>query len=658
MKAQIRTIQSALILLLALANVSASATNNGDESSSFVLLSSSSPLKMEAIPSPGDPGHELPARLEERIASRKKIQSDDSVTEGSGGSVMFDLPIRKGITNSNPGFYSISNFVDQDLMAPDMLLDYNCGERTYDLENGLNHNGIDYFNFPYSWLMMDQDGSVVVAAADGTIIEKHDGEDDMSCAFSESARANEIWLEHADGSATVYTHLKKNSTTAKQEGDTVEAGEYLGVVGSSGFSTGPHLHFGVYDSGNNLIEPYEGACNSLNDDSRWNEQPDYYETGITLIASHDAQPVVPDCPTIEEPNFQNEFSAGDTAYFSAFFRDALTGIIGSIEIRDPSGITVVNFGNFEWTQSDHAAGASVITGAVEFPSNAESGEYTLRVTYGSAVQEHKFYIDSSPPTPPGATVANNAQNGLFFDPGKDGEGYNFVTTASGTIIYFYGSDKFGNRLWLISDLIPGSFRPGSNIEVTMFESTGGTFGSPVPSARGLSVWGTLVVRFSDCDNAVATLNGVDGNKVSNLIKLAGVAGTDCTDGGVTADSPWSGLWFAIADEGEGYNLVVAPNGAILYFYGFKSDGRRLWLISDLVVDQLQVGASVAADMYEATQGDFENPVPSAQALVLWGSAIITLIDCSNMTIELIGSDGSKTSVTIRLAGVIGLECSE
>ena len=191
----------------------------------------------------------------------------------------------------------------------------------------------------------------------------------------------------------------------------------------------------------------------------------------------------------------------------------------------------------------------------------------------------------------------------------------------------------------------------------MFESTGGTFGAPVPSARALSVWGTLGINFTACDSATATLNGVDGVKVSQLIQLAGVAGTGCGAGGATSDSPWSGLWFAIADDGEGYNLVVAANGSILYFYGFKADGRRLWLISDLIVDELQVGVDVNAIMYESVDGDFDNPVPSAQSLVQWGDATITLVDCSSITIVMTGTDGSKTSVTIRLAGVIGLDCS-
>jgi len=412
----------------------------------------------------------------------------------------------------------------------------------------------------------------------------------------------------------------------------------------------------VLDSAGNLIEPHSGACNSLNNDSWWEEQEEYYETSISLVATHSEAPDFPGCPGVEKPFLEDQFSPGDSVFLSIFLRDALSGEVGTIEVLDPDGRSVVNFPPLEYTDSDHTAAYYILYG-LDFTQSAISGAYTFKVTYGGQTMEHTFYINSGPDAPPTAVEANNAQNGLYYDPGKDGEGYNFVTTPAGTIIYFYGSDQFGNRLWLISDLIPGDFGPGSVIEVTMFESTGGTFGSPVPSARALSVWGTLNVDFSACDSAEATLNGVDGVKVSQLIKLAGSAGTGCGAGGTTSDSPWSGLWFAVVDDGEGYNLIVAGNGSILYYYGFKADGQRLWLISDLIVDELQPGVGVEAVMYESTQGDFDNPVPSAQSLIQWGTATITLVDCTHITIVMTGTDGSKTSVTVRLAGVIGLDCS-
>jgi hypothetical protein len=126
---------------------------------------------------------------------------------------------------------------------------------------------------------------------------------------------------------------------------------------------------------------------------------------------------------------------------------------------------------------------------------------------------------------------------------------------------------------------------------------------------------------------------------------------------VPADAPWAGLWYDPSKDGEGFNLIVAPIGRILYFYGFKSSGLRLWLVSDLITDTLGVGQTVAIKMFESTEGTFNTPVPSGEALVEWGAGEITVVDCNTVTIVLTGTDGSKTSNTVRLAGIVGSTCT-
>ena len=120
----------------------------------------------------------------------------------------------------------------------------------------------------------------------------------------------------------------------------MEKGDYLGVVGSSGFSTGPHLHFGVYDSQGGLIEPHAGPCNELNAQSWWEDQEDYFVPDINLIATHSALPQVPSCPGVETPNFEDEFSPGDTITFSAYIRDYFAEDPPLIEIFRPDGIRI------------------------------------------------------------------------------------------------------------------------------------------------------------------------------------------------------------------------------------------------------------------------------------------------------------------------------
>src|SRR5262249_22247490 len=55
-----------------------------------------------------------------------------------------------------PGFeafdyHGTGYFVDHDARFPGFLQDYTCGERTYDLDTGYNHNGTDYYLWPYPW---------------------------------------------------------------------------------------------------------------------------------------------------------------------------------------------------------------------------------------------------------------------------------------------------------------------------------------------------------------------------------------------------------------------------------------------------------------------------------------------------------------------------
>lgn len=89
----------------------------------------------------------------------------------------------------------------------------------------------------------------IVAAADGTIrgivdsfSARQDSGDGVTC------NNNYVWIEHANGEWTKYSHMRQNSTTGKagrKVGDQVKAGDYLGDQGQVGCASGPHLHFEV-----------------------------------------------------------------------------------------------------------------------------------------------------------------------------------------------------------------------------------------------------------------------------------------------------------------------------------------------------------------------------------------------------------------------------
>ncbi|MCL4397763.1 M23 family metallopeptidase [Patescibacteria group bacterium] len=62
---------------------------------------------------------------------------------------------------------------------------------------------------------------------------------------------NHIIIDHAEGLESLYGHL---SRTEVEPGQKVNAGEEIGLSGSTGFSTGPHLHLEIHQNGQ-LINP-------------------------------------------------------------------------------------------------------------------------------------------------------------------------------------------------------------------------------------------------------------------------------------------------------------------------------------------------------------------------------------------------------------------
>jgi murein DD-endopeptidase MepM/ murein hydrolase activator NlpD len=133
------------------------------------------------------------------------------------------------------------------------VTDWDCGNLTYS-----GHQGSDFGGG--SWAGMDA-GRDISAGADGQVIATNDGvADDCSTGDCPGGGGfgNYVALQHADGKATYYAHLKTWSLTVAN-GDTVSCGQKLGEMGSSGYSTGPHVHFEVRVNGG-ASDPFDGPC--------------------------------------------------------------------------------------------------------------------------------------------------------------------------------------------------------------------------------------------------------------------------------------------------------------------------------------------------------------------------------------------------------------
>ena len=101
-------------------------------------------------------------------------------------------------------------------------------------EGGQGHKGIDLTLWRgYSAL------SAIGAAWDGIVTDVRDGVEGFDTVRS---AGNRVTIDHGDGVVTKYYHLE-NGSIPVQVGDSVAAGQVIGQMGSTGYSTGAHLHF-------------------------------------------------------------------------------------------------------------------------------------------------------------------------------------------------------------------------------------------------------------------------------------------------------------------------------------------------------------------------------------------------------------------------------
>lgn len=142
----------------------------------------------------------------------------DNTTDSSLGSTGGLTNTVTGYTWPVPGFYHLTSLWDEDR-----------GES--------NHGALDIASGGI-------EGANVVAAHSGVVYYAenncvHNWGKDSSCGCG-GGYGNWVQLDHGDGYSTIYAHM---SSITVSTGDYVEAGQLLGFVGSTGYSTGAHLHF-------------------------------------------------------------------------------------------------------------------------------------------------------------------------------------------------------------------------------------------------------------------------------------------------------------------------------------------------------------------------------------------------------------------------------
>lgn len=149
------------------------------------------------------------AALEKAVAADKAALAEQNRIKYDGG--MFQMPC--------PGYKRISE---------------QYGNRIHPiLGTPQFHNGVDF---------AAASGTPILAAYDGKVV----------AASYNSSMGNYVMIDHGDGLYTIYMHASKLYVSS---GQTVSKGTQIAAVGSTGRSTGPHLHFSVRLNGN-YVSPW------------------------------------------------------------------------------------------------------------------------------------------------------------------------------------------------------------------------------------------------------------------------------------------------------------------------------------------------------------------------------------------------------------------
>jgi murein DD-endopeptidase MepM/ murein hydrolase activator NlpD len=104
----------------------------------------------------------------------------------------------------------------------------------------------------YGWRWGRMHKGIDIAGPIGTPIVAAAGGEVVTAGWNSGGYGNLVKLKHYDGSITVYAH---NSKILVRRGQTVNQGQQIAAMGSTGYSTGPHLHFEIHPQGDRAANP-------------------------------------------------------------------------------------------------------------------------------------------------------------------------------------------------------------------------------------------------------------------------------------------------------------------------------------------------------------------------------------------------------------------
>ncbi|MBQ2691725.1 MAG: peptidoglycan DD-metalloendopeptidase family protein [Clostridia bacterium] len=178
----------------------------------------------------------LEVQFNERNAQMKKVEEAEAEAKAQYAEIAQEedkitAAVQKAVREL--AAQSSSTYVGGNMMWPlpaaNNVITCKYGMRTHPITGVYKlHTGID---------LRASTGTKIYAANAGTVIK----------ATYSSAYGYYVVVNHGGGTSTLYAHMSK---MAVKNGQKVSQGTVLGYVGSTGYSTGPHLHFEVIKNGN------------------------------------------------------------------------------------------------------------------------------------------------------------------------------------------------------------------------------------------------------------------------------------------------------------------------------------------------------------------------------------------------------------------------
>ncbi len=291
---------------------------------------------------------------------------------------------------------------------------FNC---TCSVHNG-THNGQDFPAAKGSAVRATKSGTVVASYNSCTGSHYSGAKESLKCTVGTScgskSMGNYVTLKHSDGTSSIYMHL---SSVAVSNGTYISQGQYLGGVGTTGSSTGNHLHFAIKNASGTYVNP----LNYINT----NNPGDYTEPPTNVSVSVN----------------KSLYVAGETVTFIC----AGTNVSG-------------------YTIGIDRDGSRIFTGdinGVYDTSFTDAGTYSAYVTAWNTVGS----VDSARAT---FTVYNTVPTNVSVSTNKSnfsaGETVAFICYGTNVCGYTIGITKDGNRIFTgdINGIFETSFsEPGS-----------------------------------------------------------------------------------------------------------------------------------------------------------------------------------------------------